>query len=68
MGFDAPASFVVGDKPCDSELGQRAGATTFLVRSGYGSQFRHDPQAKADHTVADGAEAAEVILNLVDQN
>lgn len=31
LGIDPAASFVVGDKPCDVELGQGVGATSFLV-------------------------------------
>ena len=37
LNFDPQDSFVIGDKPCDIELGQRVGATTFLVRTGYGA-------------------------------
>lgn len=37
LGFDLKDCFVVGDKPCDIELGQRVGATTFLVKTGYGA-------------------------------
>jgi D-glycero-D-manno-heptose 1,7-bisphosphate phosphatase len=35
LGIDVKASFVVGDKWSDVELGQRAGAHSILVRSGY---------------------------------
>lgn len=41
LGFDASRAFVVGDKDVDIELGQRVGATTFLVSTGYGSSHRH---------------------------
>ena len=36
LDFSAEESFVIGDKPCDIDLGRRAGATTFLVRTGHG--------------------------------
>jgi D-glycero-D-manno-heptose 1,7-bisphosphate phosphatase len=35
LGIDVRASFVVGDKWSDVELGQRAGARSILVRTGY---------------------------------
>jgi len=35
MGIDVKASFVVGDKWSDVELGQRAGAHSILVTTGY---------------------------------
>lgn len=38
LGFQPERSFVIGDKPCDIELGQRIGATTLLVRTGYGAE------------------------------
>jgi phosphoglycolate phosphatase-like HAD superfamily hydrolase len=31
-----PDAWVVGDKPCDTELGRGIGAKTILVRTGYG--------------------------------
>lgn len=31
-------SYMVGDKLCDIEAGQRVGATTYLVRTGYGAE------------------------------
>jgi D-glycero-D-manno-heptose 1,7-bisphosphate phosphatase len=59
LGFDPAAAFVIGDKPCDVELGQRVGATTFLVRTGYGAQ--HEGATSADYVVDGVAEAAQVI-------
>jgi phosphoheptose isomerase len=38
LDFDPKACFVIGDKACDIELGKRVGATTLLVRTGYGDQ------------------------------
>jgi len=63
LGFDPAACFVIGDKPCDIELGQAVGAITFLVRTGYGAQ--HIDEVKADRVVADVAEAARVIERLL---
>jgi D-glycero-D-manno-heptose 1,7-bisphosphate phosphatase len=46
LHFDPQATFVIGDKPCDIELGRRLRATTVLVKTGYGAD------ASMDHTVA----------------
>ena len=60
LGFDPRDAFVIGDKRCDVELGSRVGATTLLVRTGYG-QETSSAGVKADYTVQDLAEAAAVI-------
>jgi len=65
LNFDVRSSFVVGDKPCDIELGRRAGATTLLVLTGYGVQVFREKSTTADYTVADLGEAAQIILNLM---
>lgn len=36
--IDLGSSIVIGDKPCDIELGQAVGAKTILVRTGYGAK------------------------------
>ena len=46
-------SFVIGDKPCDVDLGRVAGATAILVRTGYGAQWENDDRCQA-HAVFDG--------------
>lgn len=61
LHFDPAASFVVGDKPCDIELGRRLGAVTILVRTGYGAHWEREGQ-QADHIVDDVLAAAHVIL------
>lgn len=65
LGFDRQASFVIGDKPCDIELGQRAGATTLLVLTGYGTQVSREGKITADYTVASLSEAAQIIRHLL---
>lgn len=64
LGFDPAAAFVIGDKPCDIELGRNVGATTFLVRTGYGAQ--HEGATPADYVVDGLEEAARVIRELLD--
>jgi D-glycero-D-manno-heptose 1,7-bisphosphate phosphatase len=64
-GFDPAESFVVGDKVCDIELGRRVGATTILVRTGYGEEAAADSFLEADYIVADLPEAADLIAELV---
>ena len=65
LGFEPQASFVIGDKPCDIGLGRAVEATTFLVRTGYGSTFAADPTVAADYIVDDLADAAAVIEQLL---
>jgi D-glycero-D-manno-heptose 1,7-bisphosphate phosphatase len=65
LDFDPTDAFVVGDKPCDIELGKRLGATTLLVRTGYGEQYAADPTVQPDHVVADLLEAAAAIERIV---
>ncbi len=60
LAFDAKASFVIGDKACDVELGQRVGATTFLVKNRF-SEVSNGASLPADHTV-DGLYGAALII------
>jgi D-glycero-D-manno-heptose 1,7-bisphosphate phosphatase len=63
LDFDPKTVFMIGDKPCDIDLGKRLGATTFLVRTGYGEQYA--ASAGADYVVADLLAAAEAIAKLL---
>jgi phosphoheptose isomerase len=65
LAFAPEAAFVIGDKSCDIDLGRRVGATTFLVRTGYGAQVASDPMVTPDHVVDGVWEAAEIIRRLV---
>lgn len=65
LRFDPRTSFVVGDKACDIELGRKVGATTFLVRTGYGAQTLADPALSPDYVVDDVGHAASVIRTLL---
>ncbi len=66
FGADLSRSFVIGDKVCDIELGKRVGATTILVRTGYGARVALEMDAMAgtsrpDYVVDDLLEAARAI-------
>ena len=67
LGFRAAESFVIGDKRCDIELGQSVGATTVLVRTGYGAEIEAEGEVQADHVVDDLIQAAVVIGRLVER-
>lgn len=60
-GFRVTDSFVVGDKWSDIELGQRVGATTLRVRTGYGSRPEQAAKATANFVVDDLLSASAVI-------
>jgi D-glycero-D-manno-heptose 1,7-bisphosphate phosphatase len=61
LGFDPGKAFVIGDKACDIDLGRAVGATTLLVRTGYGSQVGAAVEEHADHIVSDLLSAAQVL-------
>lgn len=51
LGFRPQSSWVIGDKSCDLEMGRRVGATTVLVRTGYGAQVAAQGVVQPDHIV-----------------
>jgi D-glycero-alpha-D-manno-heptose 1-phosphate guanylyltransferase len=59
--FDPRECFVIGDKVSDIEMGRVVGATTLLVKTGYGASVAGAFPSAADYLVADLAEAAQVI-------
>jgi histidinol-phosphate phosphatase family protein len=63
LGFDPRDAFVIGDKSCDMEMGRNAGATTFLVRTGYG-MHEEATGVQADFIVQNLDAAADVIVEL----
>jgi phosphoheptose isomerase len=63
LGFDPAEAFVVGDKPSDIDLGRGVGATTLLVRTGYGAAHEAAGDAVADFVVDDLLGAARVIIS-----
>ena len=72
MGIDLTRSFMVGDTIKDIEAGQRAGATTILVRTGYGrGEIEHHSASwdvRPDHIADDLFEAVTWILESVAPN
>jgi D-glycero-D-manno-heptose 1,7-bisphosphate phosphatase len=65
LNFDLRASFVIGDKPADIEMGKQVRATTFLVRTGYGAGFVDDPEVSPDYLADDLWGAAQTIKGLL---
>lgn len=69
LGFRPQDGFVIGDKPCDLELGRRVDATTLLVRTGHGVEtaagLAPDAKIQPDHVVADLKAAASVIRKIL---
>ena len=61
LGAEAGDAFVIGDKPCDIEMGQAAGATTLLVRTGYGAAHEAGGVVIPDYYADDLLQAAAVV-------
>lgn len=62
FGATPSQAFVIGDKPCDIEMGRRAGATTLLVRTGWGSETEGRAEARPHYVATDLLNAARLIL------
>jgi D-glycero-D-manno-heptose 1,7-bisphosphate phosphatase len=58
LHLDPAQSWMVGDKSADIECGQRAGARSILVLTGYGAEQNCRP----DFIAADAVEAVAMIL------
>ncbi len=54
-------TLVIGDKECDIEMGLRAGATTLLVRSGWGRETERRGRARPHFVADDLAQAARLL-------
>ena len=59
--IDLSASYVIGDQPCDLEMGYRAGCKVVLVRSGAGSKTEKKPGIKFDFIFDNLLEAAKAL-------
>jgi histidinol-phosphate phosphatase family protein len=64
LDFHPSAAIVIGDKATDMGLGRATGATTILVRTGYGSVSVPGADQNADFVVDDLAAAAEIVLGI----
>ena len=62
LRFDPAESFVVGDKGIDIDVGRNVGATTVLVRTGYGAETESKNLAAPHYIADDLAGAARWIL------
>lgn len=65
LGFDPHTSFMIGDKACDIEVGNRVGATTLLVRTGYGAQVSAENSISPDYVVDDLWSTVPIIESLL---
>ena len=65
LDFDLQASFVIGDKPADIELGRRVNAITFLVRTGYGAEVAADPGVNPNYIADDLPAVAQIIEGIL---
>jgi D-glycero-D-manno-heptose 1,7-bisphosphate phosphatase len=62
---DLTGSFVIGDKECDIGLGKSVGATTILVRTGYGCDWDDTGGVCPDYIVENLLEASRLIGRLI---
>jgi D-sedoheptulose 7-phosphate isomerase len=66
LNFDPRRAFVIGDKECDIDLGSRVGATSILVRTGYGCKHLRAGLAKPHLVVDDLDQAARLIERILE--
>lgn len=65
-GIDLSRSWLVGDILDDVEAGNRAGCRTVLIDNGHETEWKISPDRYPDHVAADLAEAAQIILSVVE--
>ncbi len=63
-GIDLETTIVVGDKPCDIDLGKNIGATTVLVRTGYGAKHEAAGDSEPDFVINSFADLPAIIEGL----
>ena len=66
LDFRPMDAFFIGDKTCDVDAGHAAGATSLLVRTGYGLEHEGNQACQPDFIVDDLVEAARVIQSVID--
>jgi len=59
--IDLSASIVIGDKPCDIELGQAVSAKTVLVRTGYGAKHETAQDCSPDFIIDSIADLSAIL-------
>ncbi|MCL6557487.1 MAG: HAD-IIIA family hydrolase [Firmicutes bacterium] len=63
FGIDAAQSYVIGDRETDIVMGENAGLSTILLRTGYGVQrYKGESGIEPDFTFDDLAEAAKFLV------
>ncbi|GAB6125356.1 HAD-IIIA family hydrolase [Humidesulfovibrio idahonensis] len=65
LDLDPRLSFVIGDKPCDVDLGLIVNATTFLVTTGYGAAHADAGDCRPHHVSTNLLEAANTIGSIL---
>lgn len=63
--FDPKLCFVVGDNTADIELGKNIGATTILVRTGYGEKITQEGSTKPNFVADDLLSAVAIIKEVI---
>ena len=66
LGFDPAEGFLVGDKAIGVAMGRRVGATTILVRTGYGAEQEAEAGNDTDHVADNLLAAARIIGSVLD--
>jgi D-glycero-D-manno-heptose 1,7-bisphosphate phosphatase len=59
-------SFVIGDNVCDIELGKNIGATTILVKTGYGKRTLEEQKTTPDFVAENLLDAANLIKGIIE--
>lgn len=65
--FELSKSFVIGDKACDIIFGKNIGATTILVRTGYGAQTEQQGNTPPDYVADNLLAAAQLIKKILER-
>jgi histidinol-phosphate phosphatase family domain/HAD-superfamily hydrolase, subfamily IIIA len=65
LGLDPLQSFVIGDKPCDIDLGLVVNSTAILVTTGYGAAHAEAGDCRPHHVSASLLEAAQTIESIL---
>lgn len=61
FAFELSDAVVIGDKPCDIELGRAIGARTILVRTGYGAKHEAERDCEPDFVIDSIADLSAIL-------